>query len=77
VLECIDLHKAHRPQIVPTDLLERFQAEINRRTDLVGIVPNDLAIVRLIGELSIEQNDEWQLQRRNIQLERLEVFARS
>lgn len=60
----IDLLKAHRPQIAPTVPLERVNAEINRRTDVVGIVPNDLAIVGLIGELSIHRNDEWQIKRR-------------
>ncbi len=48
-----------------------LNAEIKRRTDAVGIFPNDSVIVRLTGALRLEQNDEWQLQRRYMQLERM------
>ena len=69
------LPKAHRTQIASTNPLERVNAEIKRRTDVVGIFPNDAAIVRLIGTLLLEQNDEWQLQRRYMQLEGLQVVS--
>jgi len=45
--------------------------EIKRRTDVVGILPNEAAIYRLVGALSLEQNDEWALQRRYMTLETL------
>lgn len=70
VLAFMDFPKAHREQLASTNPLERLNAEIKRRTDVVGIFPNDPAIIRLAGALLLEQN-EWQLQRRYMQLEGL------
>jgi len=75
VLAFTSFPKAHRAQIASTHPLERVNAEIKRRTDVVGIFPNDAAIIRLIGALLLEQNDEWQLQRRYMQLEGLQVVS--
>ena len=75
VLAFMDFPKAHRKQIASTNPLERLNAEIKRRTDVVGIFPNDAAIVRLVGALLLEQNDEWQLQRRYLQLEGLDAVS--
>ena len=55
VLAFMDFPKAHRTQIAPTNPLERLNAEIKRRTDVVGIFPNDAAIVRLIGALLLSK----------------------
>ena len=71
VLAFTSFPRAHRKQIASTNPLERLNAEIKRRTDVVGIFPNDPAIVRLVGALLLEQNDEWQLQRRYLSLEGL------
>ncbi len=71
----MDFLKAHRKQIASTKPLEPINAEIKRRTDVVGIFPNDGAIVRLVGALLLEQNDEWQLQRRYMQLEGLSAVS--
>ena len=68
--------KAHSVQIASTNPLERLNAEIKRRTDVVGIFPNDAAMLRLVGALSLEWNDEWQLQRRYRPHERIDQRQR-
>jgi putative transposase len=75
VLAFMSFPKAHRAQIASTNPLERVNAEIKRRTNVVGIFPNEAAITRLIGALLLEQNDEWQLQRRYLQLEGLQAIS--
>jgi putative transposase len=75
VLAFMSFPKAHRVQIHSTNPLERVNAEIKRRTDVVGIFPNEAAITRLVGALLLEQNDEWQLQRRYMALEPLRALA--
>jgi putative transposase len=63
--------KEHGPQISSTNPIERLNGEIKRRTHVVGIFPNDRAIVRLVGALMLEQNDEWAVSRRYMSLESL------
>ena len=75
VLAYMSFPKAHRTQIHTTNPLERLNAEIKRRTDVVGIFPNCAAVTRLVGALLLEQNDEWQLQRRYMQLEGLQSLS--
>src|SRR4051794_7750491 len=50
---------SHWRKLRSTNPLERFNKEIGRRTDVVGIFPDDAALIRLAGMLCIEQNDEW------------------
>src|SRR5512135_1640401 len=49
----------HRPKLRSTNPLERFNREIGRRTDVVGIFPDDASLIRLVSMLAIEANDEW------------------
>ena len=50
---------AHWTKLRSTNPLERFNKEVGRRTDVVGIFPDDRSLIRLAGMLCIEQNDEW------------------
>ena len=64
----------HRPKLRSTNPLERVNREIGRRTDVVGIFPNDKALLRLTASVVIEQNDEWLVGRRYLSLDSLAVL---
>jgi transposase-like protein len=51
----------HRTKLHSTNPLERLNKEAKRRADVVGIFPNEASIVRLIGAVLLEQNNEWLL----------------
>lgn len=75
VLTYMDYPKEHWAQIASTNPLERVNKEIKRRGDVVGIFPNDEAVVRLVGALMLEQSDEWAVSRRYFSLESLAGLA--
>jgi putative transposase len=58
----------HRAKLHSTNPLERLNKEVKRRADVVGIFPGEAAIVRLIGAVLLEANDEWQLRHRYMQV---------
>ena len=67
----MDFPREHWAQIASTNPLERVNREIKRRADVIGIFPNDGAIIRLVGALMLETNDEWTVARRYMSLETL------
>ena len=71
VLGYMALPKEHWSQIHSTNPIERLNREVKRRTNVVSIFPNDAAIVRLVGAVLLEQNDEWAVSRRYMTLETL------
>ena len=69
VLAYLGFPAQHRAKLHSTNPLERLNKEVKRRADVVGIFPGEASIVRLIGAVLLEANDEWQLQHRYMQVE--------
>lgn len=63
VLTYMTFPREHRAKLHSTNPIERLNGEIERRTDVVGIFPNEASITRLIGAILMEQSDEWAVQR--------------
>ena len=70
VLAYMTFPREHRTKLHSTNPIERVHAEIKRRTNVVGIFPNEDAITRLVGAILLEQNDEWAVARRYMTLDR-------
>jgi transposase-like protein len=73
VLAYMSFPRQHRTKLHSTNPIERLNKEVKRRADVVGIFPNEASIMRLIGAVLFEQNDEWQTSSRYMMVE---AFAR-
>ena len=75
VLAYMDYPEAHRSKLHSTNPIERLNKEVKRRTNVVGIFPNEASVRRLVGAVLLEQNDDWQLQHRYLTLETMAGMA--
>jgi putative transposase len=75
VLAYMTFPKDHWLQIHSTNPIERLNREIKRRSNVVSIFPNDASIIRLVGAITLEHNDEWAVSRRYMSLETLAALC--
>jgi len=57
--------RAHWPKIASTNPLERINKEIKRRSNVIGIFPDDASVIRLVGAVLLEQHDDWAVSERH------------
>lgn len=74
ILTYMAFPQKHWTRIYSTNPLERLNKEVKRRTDVVGVFPDEPAVIRLVGSLLIEINDEWLVNRRYFSLETMQLL---
>jgi putative transposase len=69
ILACMTFPAEHWKRIYSNNVLERLNKEVRRRTNVVGVFPDDASVIRLVGAILQEQDDEWEIVRRYFSLE--------
>src|SRR6266849_5274776 len=69
VLAYMAFPQEHWTRIYSTNALERLNREVKRRTDIVGVFPDHASVIRLVGSVLLEIDDEWQVERRYFSLD--------
>ena len=69
ILTYLAFPREHWTRLYSTNLLERLNREVKRRTDVVGVFPDGPSVIRLVGAVLLELDDEWQVERRYFSLD--------
>ncbi len=72
VLASMAIPQEHWTHISSTNILERLNKEVKRRTDVVGVSPDIPVVIRLVGAVLLEIDDEWQIERRYFRRESMQ-----
>lgn len=72
ILAYMTFPSEHWTRIYSTNVLERLNKEVRRRTDVVGVFPDEASVIRLVGAVLLEQDDEWQIAKRYFSLESMQ-----
>ena len=75
VLAFMQFPKELRSKLHSTNTLERLNKGVKRRTNVVGIFPNEVAVERLVGAVLLEQHEDWAVTRRYMPVETLQALC--
>jgi transposase-like protein len=77
VLAYMQFPRELRTKLHSTNTLERLNKEVKRRSNVVGIFPNESAVERLVGAVLLEQHEEWAVTRRYMPVETLKDLCQN